>query len=176
MKKYIVSLALTLAVMASAVAQNVVVSQTVLPGTMTNLYTGAFKISQIVLTSTNASSGYLVDASTNSTVYTTAGYTNTISYLTNYSTFYTNYFGVITTNSGGTSLAGSAFTGTNWALVDALNYVAPTTNNLPSVAVATGSSTPVILNNVNVTGFRGWWVTNTSATVPLTVTITGIRQ
>lgn len=157
----------------------VTASQFVLAGTMTNLITGSFNVKTITIVSTNASSGLLVDSFTNSTVYTTAAYTNIIYALTNAFNlatngqygdfFYTNYFGVVTT------LTNSPGTPGQFVLVEITNSVGPQTLSLPSTVVGTGSSTPVTIANLNQNYYRGIWVTNTSATASFTITVTGNR-
>ena len=139
MKKSILSLAITLGLAVSSYGQSTTLSQMVLAGTMTNLSIGPFRVNQIIITSTNTSTGQLVDSTTNSLVYVLPAYTNTISYLTNSAGlatngsynqfFYTNYYGVVTyiTNSTGSSPL---------VQVDVTNNVVSSqTNSLPSIYV-----------------------------------------
>lgn len=162
MKKILITVLLALSLSYEVKAQTQTYTVLVNSGTMTNLEVGAFNITSITLSSTNTGAGQFIDSNTNlGTVYTTLAYSNVLSYLTNYIVTYTNYFGVLTTNSGGTQLAGSAFSGTNWTLVDITNSVASATYNLPSVAVATAANVPLVLNPVNITFYRGISFTNT---------------
>lgn len=178
MKKILLSLILGIGVVSAAQAQQFTYTANILAGTQTNIFTGPFKITSIILNSTNNVQGYFVDDATGTNInYVTLAYTNTTSYLTNYTYTYTNYFGVITTNSGGMPLAGSSFSGTNWALVDVTNNVPQQTNALPSIAVSSGANVPVILNPVNFTVYRGLSFTNANVlnTSRITVTVTGVR-
>jgi hypothetical protein len=156
---------------------NVTLSQFVLAGTMTNLVQRSFKVTSITIVSTNASTGLLVDAFTNSTVYVTQPYTNIVYALTNaaalatngvYSQFfYTNYYGVVQQV---TNVAGYP---QQFVMVELTNSVPTTTNNLPSTVIGTGGSTPVFINNLSQAFIRGIWVTNTSATSSFTVSVSG---
>jgi hypothetical protein len=173
MKKILLSLIATALLAVSSQAQTVTYSQVVLPNTMTNILVGPFRLTSLNITATNTASGLLVDSATNLTTQTFSAYSNVVSYVTNISYFYTNYFGVVNTNSGGTPLAGSAFNTSNYCLVDITNSVAAATVNLPYVAIGTASTT--ILTGQNIVFYRGIELTNTG-TAPITLSITGLRQ
>ena len=158
------------------------VSQTVLVGTMTNLVTGPFRLTEIVLNSTNSglATVTLVDATTNLMVYTTSAYSNVVMVLTNAATYatnggstaynqfiYTNYFGVITTNYAGTG------TPQQFVIIEQTNSVAAATTALPSVTVS-ATSTPLVINNLSQVFYRGIWVTNSSPTNAV-ITLVGTR-
>jgi hypothetical protein len=178
MKKLIISLAAAIGFAAVAQAQNLAFSATVASGGFTQIVSPnmSFKLSQLILTSTNNATGVLVDTPTNSLTYVLGAYTNTISYLTNsaylatnggYNQFtYTNYYGVVTSLTNATS--------SSYVLVDVTNTVAQSTNNYPSIAVAC-TTVPTTINNLNVTFYRGVWFTNTGSST-VTVSVTGIRQ
>lgn len=108
MKKYILSILAGLAV--SSVAHAAQYTMVVNSGTFTNIltplngtfYNGAAKVTQVVITplvvNSNSIIG-LVDTPTNSFTYLNPGYTNTVTYATNIVTYWTNYFGVVNSNS-----------------------------------------------------------------------------
>jgi len=146
-------------------------SVTVLPNTMTNIMSfspnqGALLVKQVIFTSGNngPSSAAIIDTPTNSLTYTTAAYTNMVSYATNGLVVWTNYYGVVQSNNyvGGQLL-------TNWWLVDVTNSVAAATYNYPvRVYCAAATSATTIYGQVNgqLNGYyfdQGIWATNTSA-------------
>jgi len=157
----------------------VTLSQTVLGSTMTNINTGSFKVSQIVLTSVNNATVSLVDSFTNLTTYVTLPYTNITYALTNaglltngYTDFaYTNYYGVVN------YLTNVASYPQQFVIVEVTNSVAQTTNTLPAINLSVQANVPLVINNLNQTFYRGIWATNTSpATTNVTVTIIGQRN
>lgn len=128
----------------------------VLPSVMTNaptLLAGPAKVTQFTLTSTstNIATVKVYDTPTNSTTFTVGPYSNIVSYVTNYITTWTNYYGA--TNSL-----------TNLALIDITNSTAQVTNayNVELVATAPTNST-VIYNNLGAVFQYGIWVTNVGA-------------
>lgn len=109
---------------------------------------------------TNSAIIFAYDTPTNATVYTNAGYTNILSYVTNYITTYTNYYGY--TNNL-----------TNKALVDVTNSVAITTNNLYPLrySASIGTNATVLTDQLNAVFNQGLWITNQSVgAVAVTVT------
>lgn len=123
---------------------------------------GNIKVSQFILTSTNATavSAQAFDSVTNLTTWTNAPYTQVVQYATNQVTLWTNYFGA--TNAW-----------TNIALVSVTNTVATTTNTYPirfaGSAIANSSFTASGTYYFN----NGVWVTNTGAAgIKFTVTYT----
>lgn len=90
---------------------------TIAPNTFTNILVGAGRIQQFVLTSTTATSNTLafVDSPTNSQAYVLSGYSNVVLTVGLVTNIYTNYFGVLTTNTytGQTSAMGSVLASTN---------------------------------------------------------------
>jgi len=176
MKKLLISLALAIGSVVASEAQVITLTATVPSATFSNLYSGAFKVNQIIVTSTNNATGLLVDSITNSTTYVLGAYTNTATYLTNAASYavsggpnqyyYTNYYGVVTTVTN--------TTGTQYIMVDVANTVAASTNTLPSLALSC-TTVPTIINSVQWTAIRGLWFTNTGSST-VTLTVTGYRQ
>lgn len=122
---------------------------------------GPAKVTQIIVTAptTNIARVKFYDCPTNTILYTNASYTKIQSYLTNYITLYTNYFG-----------ATNAFT--NYAMVDITNTVAASTNTYPlrlEAVAATNSAS--IYSGVDYQFVNGVWATN-NAVGSATVTIT----
>ena len=152
----------TSAVVSSVFAASV--TTTIQSGGLSNLVlrTGLpVKVTQIVVTSqaTNSARVKIYDCPTNSVTYTNAAYTNVLSYLTNYITLYTNYFGVT-----------NAFT--NYAMVDVSQQVAATTNTYPvRVEAIAPTNTSAVYDGVNYYFYSGIWATNNSAGAA-TVTVT----
>ena len=175
MKKYLLSLLAAVSLVSVGHSQNYTYSVAVNAASMTNIVTGPFRLSQIILTATTNTTGILVDSATNTLTYVTLPYTNIISYLTNLPVIYTNYFGVVTTNYDNPAIAGDSLVGTNYSLVDVTNVVGQATNSLPLLYLSAGT-VPTIINNPGIVGQRGWWFTNTSPTAPITVTLVGYRQ
>lgn len=140
-------------------------SVTIPSGTMTNLITlnnGSVKVTQIVLTSitTNAVNCYFIDTYTNWLAYTNAGYTNILTYVTNYVSVWTNYYGRTNTVTNSASLIDVAYTN------------AGTTNAFPiRMILSTPTNTSVRVDNVNYYFNDGIWVSN-SASGNAQVTIT----
>jgi hypothetical protein len=144
-------------------------SLTLANGAFTNfpyLNQGGAKLTQIIVSSstTNVVKLSFVDTATNSLTYTIPAFTNVLTYATNVSKVYTNYYNVVTTNIW-----------TN-ALVDLSNYVASVTvtNNMP-LNIQINTNTTSKFDAVNYYFLQGVWVTNgtgTSAAGPAIVTIT----
>lgn len=90
--------------------------------TYTNLLSGSWALTQVILNSSvGATSGILIDSPTNGALsYTNLPYTNITSYATNYNITWTNYYGVVQTNYAPIE-----------ALIDVTNSVAQTTNLYP---------------------------------------------
>lgn len=154
MKKILALLIAVVGLSITAQAQYTV-SQTVQPGTFTNiviLRNGSARVLNVVATATTATNavGLFVDTPTNALVYTTSPYTNTISYATNYVYTVTNYYGGVLTL-------------TNLQLIDITNnLVAANTNSYPvrfGVGAAASTSTSYI--GINSYFQDGIWVTNT---------------
>lgn len=179
MKKFLIISLASLVLSLSALANQV--SLTVVPATMTNLFTGYGKITSIVLvapTATNAV-GILVDTPTNSITYTSVGYTNLISYITNVVTypqyFYTNYYGVVTTLTNQTTTSPGQVAGAAYALVDVTNIVSAFTNSYPLYTMGVAGNLTTVINPANVNIIRGAWFTNSGAQ-PFSVTLTWTPQ
>ena len=178
MKKLIISLAFTVGLISMASAQNLTFSLTVTNGGFNQLVTpnGPFVLASVILSSTNTASMVLIDTDTvDTTTYINTAYTNKTSYATNFTYFYTNYYGVVTTNTGGVAgITGSgADTANHLVLVDVDNTVVRTTNNLPTITVAC-TSTPTVVANAAATMYRGLWVRNDGPSTA-TITVTGHR-
>jgi hypothetical protein len=169
MKKYILTTIVALGLSFSALAD--VATVTVIPATYTNLFTGYGRITSMLITATTGTNvtATMYDTPTNSFSYVVPAYTNTISYLTNYPAVYTNYFGVTTTLTNSTG-------GTNYVLVDVPNTVAQTTNNYVSYGLAAPASTTVTVPSPGINMMRGAWITNTSASGIMSVTVVFTRQ
>lgn len=167
MKKFFISVSLAASFCISAIAGTATVS--VNPGGFALLCAGPIKVSQLIVTGTTATNAtaIIVDTATNSMTYSLGAYTNTISYLTNLPSIYTNYWGVLNTN------ANSG--GTNMVQVDVANSVAISTPSCPTVAVASTASASITLVNLNQYFFRGAWVTNTGSGV-VSITATYVSQ
>lgn len=144
-------------------------SLTVLPGTFTNLFSftpnvGSATLKQIIVTAGTVSSNTLVtfvDCPTNQLTFTNAAYTNTIRYATNITTFWTNFYGVVQTNTP---------VGSNLVLITATNnLVTANTNLYPqrlSVSAAAGNTTIIQAATGTSEGVyfdNGIWVTNASS-------------
>ncbi len=131
-------------------------STTIQPLTMANLLSGfnnptLIKSVQISANTTNASC-ILIDAPTNAIAYTNPAYTYTSSYVTNYITIWTNFYGVVQST-------------TNIALIDVVGTTVATSTNLypQRLAVAAAASTTVTYQNVNANFNSGVWATNNSS-------------
>jgi len=124
------------------------------------------RVTQVLIANqtTNAQTLWLYDINTNILTNVVAAYTNTVSYLTNYSFIVTNYYGNITTN-------------TNYVLFDNTNNaVAAVTNTiLPKVIITCpASSSFVSPAGVSYWFYSGLWITNTGSAqgTPIAVTLT----
>jgi len=129
-------------------------SYTFTNGCFTNfpyLNQGGAKLTQILIssTATNGATVSFVDTGTNSLTYTVPAFTNVLTYPTNVSQVFTNYYGVVTTN---------IYTN---ALVDLSNYVASVvvTNNMP-LRVNIGTNVTSKIDGVNYYFGKGVWLTN----------------
>lgn len=138
-------------------AQAATTSVTIPPGVMTNftlLSQGSLKVTQVILTASTATNTtvQLWDTYTNQTLFTNAAYSNILTYVTNYVSTWTNYYGV--TNKV-----------TNTAsLVDITNLVAGTTNSFNQAMVLSAvASTSIRVDAANYYFQNGLWITNTSS-------------
>lgn len=138
-------------------AQSATTSVTIPPGVMTNftlLSQGSLKVTQVILTASTATNTtvQLWDTYTNQTLFTNTAYSNILTYVTNYVSTWTNYYGV--TNKV-----------TNTAsLVDITNLVAGTTNSFNQAMVLSAvASTSIRVDAVNYYFQNGLWITNTSS-------------
>lgn len=150
---------------------------TVNAGTMTNLFSltanqGSVLIRQMILAPASGTAPQtlsFIDTPTNLLVFTTAAYSNKVSYATNYVQVWTNYYGLVQSN----NFWGNNVVTTNFQLVDITNSVPQATNNYAvrfSVAIPTNSP-PLIYNAINQYYDQGVWVTNSAANGSATVTI-----
>ena len=162
MKKLFLTLGLSALVSYGAFAASQTVS--IASGVMTNfpIQSGSVKITQILMSSatTNYSTSIqFVDTYTNWLVYTNAAYSNILSYATNYTLNWTNYYGAV--NSW-----------TNLTLVDLTNSVAGTTNNFPTrILTSIGTNSSLKFDNVNYYFQNGLWITNSGpGAVSFTIT------
>jgi hypothetical protein len=114
---------------------------------------GPVKVTSVVLQApvANVTSIIMYDTPTNQTTFTNAAYTNITSYVTNYITTWTNYYGVVNN-------------ATNKALIDVTNNVAATVNNynieLSGSAPTNGT---VLFQNLQQVYQYGIWITNNGA-------------
>ncbi len=161
MKKLILIALIGVASLMSTKADTATVTS--IGSTMTNIFTGYGKVTQITIASLSSTNfaGLLVDTPTNSLTYTNLAYTNVLSYITNLTTNpgggivvnYTNYFGVPTT------LTNSS--GNNLVLVDVTNSVPQTTNNYVTYGIGGAGNTTTTIPSVSLNVIRGLWFTNT---------------
>lgn len=164
MKKFILNIGLVLALATSVFAAPLSRTIVLQSGGFSNLLTyfrGSAIVTDVIVSgsTTNAASVYLVDTRTNSLTYTTAAYSNVVSYATNYIDRYTNFFGVV-----------NSFT--NVALIDTTNVVAAATNNfnIPFQGIAPTNSS-LLYAGQQYYFANGVWATNLSSG-SATVTIT----
>ena len=123
---------------------------------------GNIKVSQFILTSTNASAVTVsvYDSLTNVFAFTNAPYTSVTQYATNVPVFWTNYFGVV---NGWTNLV----------LVSQTNTIATTTNSYPLRFAGSAIANSSFVASGNYYFYNGVWATNTTAVAcKLTVTYT----
>jgi hypothetical protein len=129
---------------------------------MTNLLAarnGSIAVSQILLTATSSNTAVrLFDNTTNLTYKVIPPYTNNFSYVTNLTSSYTNYFGVINYY-------------TNTVLVDITNNVTAAYTNYTSVVDLSALANTTATANGAYYFHQGIWATNVSAG-NATVTIT----
>ena len=163
MKKFFLALALV-GLTVNLMAGNASVQ--LKPSGFTNLlsFAGIANVTQFTVAANNGTNAFVlfVDCPTNLLTYTTPAYTQTVSYVTNLSYLYTNYFGVSTTNGTGGGLF-SGITNTYTALVDVPQTVAAATNAYPirfGLGALSGSTASV---TERATFLRGIWVTNASS-------------
>jgi hypothetical protein len=155
-------------VLAANVSHAITTTLIIPPGVMTNLLSvtnGTLKITQIIATSTTTTnaSALFVDAPTNALTYTTPAFTNRLSYGTNYITTWTNYYGVVVST-------------TNIDLIDTTNTVAAATNNWPQrLTVSALAGTSTVFSGVNYYFMFGCWVTNTTVSAPISITVTYVQ-
>lgn len=136
---------------------------TIQSGGLSNLLpaNASARVTQVIITSmsTNAARVQLWDTPTNTVWYTNPAYVDVQSYLTNYITLYTNYFG-----------ATNAFT--NYAMVDIARTNSATTNNYPLRFTAqAGTNASAVYDGVNYYFVNGVWGTNAGGGAA-TVTVT----
>ena len=176
--KYLISVALLGATVSSFGAS---ATMTLTTGQFTNftgLNLGNAKVTSIIFTATTATNASIqaYDTPTNTTVYTNSAYTNVLSYATNSTlgvyfdtngnigsrSVYTNYYGVVYTNTN------------NIILVDTANTVASVTNNYPlRFAITAAASTTVIATPVAYQFNSGIWITNNgTGTAQITISYT----
>lgn len=154
MKKILLSIGLALGLFTfSASAVNS--TQTLAAGGYTNMPTllsNGVNVIAFTLTSAanNTATITVYDAPFTNISYTVGSYSNILSYVTNYITTWTNYYGY--TNSI-----------TNRAIVDYTNFVAGVTNTYPIMYVLTcPTNSTVQFNNLNTRFQYGVYVTNTA--------------
>ena len=147
----LIGLLASLALYSQAAQNTMTVS---IPGAgVTNLVnalpSGAIQVSQITLLSTATTAGraLIYDCPTNVFMYTNAAYTQPISYVTNYISTWTNYWGV--TNSI-----------TNVALIDTTINVASNVNWYPLRFVGQAGTNSSATFNGSWVFNRGAWATN----------------
>lgn len=156
MKKIVLTLALIGLV---SVAFGDTVTKTILPGTYTNILSGASKVTAITIASTTATNSTVsfIDSGTNYT-YVLPATTNITYYATNNVHSWTNYFGAVNTV-------------TNLELAWSTNAVASTTNAYNTVVVQSAlASTSAGVTGVSYYFGNGIAATNTglgTATVTL---------
>jgi hypothetical protein len=141
------------------------ISVAVASGGITNIFMGYGKVTYMVVSASSNLTATVYDMPTNTpTLFINPAYTNIVSYATNYSYPYTNYYGV-----------SNNITYSN-AIVDVLTGVAATTNNWPArLSFNVASNASVTVDGLGYTFLYGMWITNTSpagATGTFTVTYT----
>lgn len=143
---------------------------TIQPNTFTNLFAfnpniGSVLVKQVILTAPVATATSnavlsLIDTPTNWLLFTNAAYTNTVRYATNLTTFWTNFYGVVQTNTP---------VGSNLVLIDITNNLVPLSSNAYPVrltASATAGNTTTIVGAANSQNGlalyfdQGLWATN----------------
>lgn len=152
MKKFIIIAGLICSLALGVYAANQSIS--IASGVMTNfpINSGSVKITQILISSpgTNYSTNIqFIDTYTNWLLYTNAAYSNTLTYATNYTLSWTNYYGVV--NSW-----------TNYTLVDLTNNLVPASTNIFPIRITTSIPTNSSLkfDSVNYYFQSGLWITN----------------
>jgi len=132
--------------------------------TMTNIVNGPTVVNQVLLTSANTAGTVQVralDNNSDAVLRINPAYTTKALYLTNWTEYVTNYFGLIHTN----LYTNMLYTVTNQA-------VAATTNSIaPVITASVPAATTVVYSGVDYKFLYGMWVTNTSAS-NVTVTVT----
>jgi len=166
MKRLFILASLFASLSAFAVSGSVTVS--IAAAGMTNVLAplrGSAQITQVILTApaNNTASVTMVDSVTNILTYTNASYITLGSYVTNYITTYTNFFGTV-----------NSFT--NAALVDYSITNAATAYSYPNLLTVTaGTNSSVMIPYPQTFNFRnGVYATNTGSG-SLTLTVTYIK-
>lgn len=156
MKKFFLSIGLIAALAVTSV-QAASTSVSVAGGSMTNfsllINNAPLKVTQIIVSSagTNLVNVGFVDTFTNQLGYTNAAYTNSLTYVTNFVSVWTNYYGVTNTVTNSASLVDI----TN-------NAVAATTNLFPiRFQIVTPTNSTYTVNSAGTYFNNGLWLTNT---------------
>ena len=155
MKKLTYSLIAGLSLLVSSAWADSTASFTLHAGTLTGIYTnGPIRVTGLVIQAPTATNALIqaVDSANGWLIYTNSAYTNTVSWVTNLITTWTNFYGAI-----------NSFT--NYSLVDIVtNPVPATTNNYWPVkitaAASANSATVTADGSVSYTFWNGLWVTN----------------
>ena len=155
MKKFLSTLA---AISLCSVAFANTATVTIAPNTFTNLLSfgpnlgsaNVVAISVASVTGTNTTVS-LIDTPTNQLYFTWTAYTNRISYATNYNTTWTNFYGVVQTNSAPII-----------ALIDVTTVVAAGSNAYPVRLTASAVASGTTLFTTHTYFDQGIWVTNSS--------------
>lgn len=146
-----------LAVTSHAAVTTVTLTGNGAAGSWTNVPTvvgGSFVLLSAQVTSAANNQAYLTiyDAPGTNITWSVGAYSNITSYVTNYYTMWTNYYGV--TN----------YSGTNIALIDITNSVAAVTNVYPVIYTwAAPTNATTTFSSLNTRFLRGAYVTNTGA-------------
>lgn len=163
MKKLITVVSLIGAIAFSSFAEST--STNINPGQffpLMSLKNGSASVKQIIITSTTATNSiiWFMDTSTNLPYRIIPPYTNTVSFLTNQITSYTNYFNVVNTY-------------TNLVQLDATNNLVPLATNAiqPTVIAGSAASASTSFGGVNYNFHTGCWITNAgSGAAAVTIT------
>lgn len=164
MKKFILSLAVAVGLVSSLSAATL--SATIQPNSASNVLSGGLAVSQFILASQATASNNIItmfDSPNNNLFYTNGAYTGVVSVTVSTNSIYTNYFGVLTTNSY------SALIETNQTFLAATN-----TQPVRVGPLIVSSNSVVTLGNGVATiyyFYSGITVSN-NGTAPLTFTMT----
>lgn len=159
-KKFLLTVGLSVALVAPTKA--VTTATSVFSGAVFTNFPGLpntalpFQVTGIIVatSSTNPQTLWFYDIPTNVVTNVVAAYTNTVSYLTNYSFVVTNYYGNVTTN-------------TNYVLFDNTNNaVAAVTNTIsPKIIITCPANSSYATPGGSIYYFySGMWVSNANAT------------